>query len=144
MKLNLPSADQHEVFFAAKTIKRDLIAEHHLDNWASLRALALLSCLLQHSALALHSYRYRRKGCSRPTLLGQLWSGKEQSNGSAFRLRCPATNYRDFQEVLHRKLCTPHLLVSTILFFSPPNSSCPPYRQLVSTATNLSYNAHNR
>lgn len=49
MKLNLPSADQHEVFFSAKTIKRDWIAEHHVDKWASLTALALPSCLLQHS-----------------------------------------------------------------------------------------------
>lgn len=32
VKLNLPSADQHEVFFSAKTIKRDWIAEHHVDK----------------------------------------------------------------------------------------------------------------
>lgn len=31
-KLNLPSADQHEVFFSAKPIKTDFIATHCLDN----------------------------------------------------------------------------------------------------------------
>lgn len=38
MKLNLPSADQHEVFFSDKSIERDLIAKHHLDNSFSLTA----------------------------------------------------------------------------------------------------------
>lgn len=119
MKLNLPSADQHEVFFSAKTIKRDWIAEHHVDKWASLTALALPSCLLQHSASAPHSHRCRRKGCSRPIPLGLLWPRKEPSNGSAFRLPRPATNYRHRQEELHRKLRTPHLLKVQAFFFPP-------------------------
>lgn len=42
MKLNLPSADQHEDFFSDKSIERDLIAKHHLDNSFSLTVLHFL------------------------------------------------------------------------------------------------------
>jgi len=33
MKLNLPSADQHPLFFSAKPIKSGFIAKHCFDNW---------------------------------------------------------------------------------------------------------------